>query len=217
MLKFETEEIEYGMQRPRILKATEEAIVEAAGIIRGGGLVIYPTETVYGLGCDPFNSSAVDRIIKVKGRENKPLPMIASSTEKAHRVAQFNAQAEKIVSDLWPGPLTLILKVRVTFPQGITLGLDTIGIRVPDHHVALRLAEISGGYLVSTSANKSGAPEPRRAEEAAAQIGQEVDLILDDGRSPLGHSSTILDLTAKPNILREGPIPLKLILEVLRS
>jgi len=205
------------MQRPRILKATEEAIVEAAGIIGGGGLVIYPTETVYGLGCDPFNSSAVDRIIMVKGREDKPLPIIASSTEKAHRVAQFNPQAEKIVSELWPGPLTLILKARVAFPQGITLGLDTIGIRVPDHQVALRLAELSGGYLVSTSANKSGAPSPRKVEEAVAQIGQEVDLILDAGRSPLGHSSTILDVTAKPKILREGPISLKLILEVLKS
>jgi L-threonylcarbamoyladenylate synthase len=205
------------MQKPKILKTTGEAIIEAAEIIRGGGLVIYPTETVYGLGCDPFNSSAVDRLLRVKGRENKPLPIIASSTEKARRVALFNPQAEKIVLELWPGPLTLVLKARVAFPQGVTLGQDTIGIRVPDHDVALRLADLSGGYLVSTSANKSGAPSPRKAEEAIAQIGQEVDLVLDGGRSPIGHSSTVLDLTSKPKILREGPIPLRLIMEILRS
>jgi len=205
------------MQKPRVLKATNEAIVEAAEIIKGGGLVIYPTETVYGLGCDPFNPSAVDRLLRVKGRENKPLPIAADSIKKAREVAQFNPQAEKIVSELWPGPLTLVLKARFSFPQGVTCGLDTIGIRVPDHEVALRLAELSGGYLVSTSANKSGAPSPRRVEDAIAQIGQEVDLIIDAGRSPLGHSSTVLDLTSKPRILREGPIPMKLILEVLRN
>ncbi len=205
------------MSKTKVLKATGETIVKAAGIVRGGGLVIYPTETVYGLGCDPFNSSAVDRLIGVKGRENKPLPIIASSTERARKVAQFNAQAEKIVSELWPGPLTLVLKARVAFPQGVTCGLDTIGIRVPDHQVALRLTELSGGYLVSTSANKSGAPSPRKVEEALAKIGQEVDLILDGGRSPIGHSSTVLDLTSKPRILREGPIPLRLIMEILKS
>jgi len=206
------------MDQFRILKVTEEAIVQAAEIIRGGGLVIYPTETVYGLGCDPFNSSAVDRLLRVKGRENKPLPIVAASVDKAREVALFNPQAEKIVSMLWPGPLTLVLKAQVTFPTGITLGSDTIGIRVPDHEVAMRLAELSGGYLVSTSANKSGAPSPRRVEEAVSQIGQEVDLILDAGRSPLGHSSTVVDMTSgKPRILREGPIPLKLIMEVLRN
>jgi len=206
------------MDQFRILKVTEEAIVQAAEIIRGGGLVIYPTETVYGLGCDPFNSSAVDRLLRVKGRENKPLPIVAASVDKAREVALFNPQAEKIVSMLWPGPLTLVLKAQVAFPQGVTLGSDTIGIRVPDHEVAMRLAELSGGYLVSTSANKSGAPSPRRVEEAVSQIGQEVDLILDAGRSPLGHSSTVVDMTSgKPRILREGPIPLKLIMEVLRN
>jgi len=206
------------MDQFRILKVTEEAIVQAAEIIRGGGLVIYPTETVYGLGCDPFNSSAVDRLLRVKGRENKPLPIVAASLDKAREVALFNPQAEKIVSMLWPGPLTLVLKAQVTFPTGVTVGSDTIGIRVPDHEVAMRLAELSGGYLVSTSANKSGAPSPRRVEEAVSQIGQEVDLILDAGRSPLGHSSTVVDMTSgKPRILREGPIPLKLIMEVLRN
>ena len=206
------------MDQFRILKVTEEAIVQAAEIIRGGGLVIYPTETVYGLGCDPFNSSAVNRLLGVKGRENKPLPIVAASLDKAREVALFNPQAEKIVSMLWPGPLTLVLKAQVTFPTGVTVGSDTIGIRVPDHEVAMRLAELSGGYLVSTSANKSGAPSPRRVEEAVSQIGQEVDLILDAGRSPLGHSSTVVDMTSgKPRILREGPIPLKLIMEVLRN
>jgi len=206
------------MKLPRILKSTDEDLVQAAEIIRGGGLVIYPTETVYGLGCDPFNASAVDRLLRVKGRENKPLPIAAASVEKAREVARLNAQAEKIVSILWPGPLMLVLKAQVSFPIGVTSGSDTIGIRVPDHEVALKLAELSGGYLVSTSANKSGTPPPRTAEEAAAQIGSDVDLILDAGRSPLGHPSTVVDMTSgKPRVLREGPIPLKLIIEVLKS
>lgn len=205
------------MKKIRVLKATEEAIAEAAVIIRGGGLVIYPTETVYGLGCDPFNPPAVDRLLKVKGRGNKPLPVAAASIERAREVAQFNPQAERIASEFWPGPLMLILKARAAFPSGVTCGLETIGIRIPDHPIALSLTERSGGYLVSTSANKSGELPPREAGDAAAQIGREVDLILDDGLSPLGLPSTILDLTQEePRILREGPITRERIMEVLR-
>ena len=206
------------MKKLRVLKATEEAIAEAAEIIRGGGLVIYPTETVYGLGCDPFNPPAVNRLLGVKRRENKPLPVAAASIEKAREVAQFDPQAERIASGFWPGPLMLILKTRAAFPRGITCSLETIGIRVPDHPVALSLTERSGGYLVSTSANKSGEPPPRDLAEAVVQIGREVDLILDDGPSPLGLPSTILDMTsASPRILREGPLSLERIMEVLRS
>jgi L-threonylcarbamoyladenylate synthase len=206
------------VRHTKILKASEKAVAEAADIIRKGGLVIYPTETLYGLGCDPFNPSAIERLIKTKGREDKPLPIAASSLEKARQVAQFTSQAEKVAMRLWPGPLMLILKTRAPFPNGVTLGSDTIGIRVPNQPVALRLAELSGGYLVSTSANKSGAKPPREAQQAEAQIGGEVDLILDDGPCPIGHSSTILELTSKePKILREGPVTLEQITKILRS
>ena len=218
MLKSEWESKRHWMKKPRVVKATEEAIGEAAEIIRGGGLVVYPTETVYGLGCDPFNPQAVERLLRVKGREKNPLPVAAASIEKAREVAQFTPLAERLASRLLPGPLMFILKTRAAFPQGVTCGLETIGIRIPDHPVALRLAELSGGYLVSTSANKSGSPPPREAGEASAQIGGEVELILDGGPSPLGRPSTVLDLTSKKaRILREGPIPLERIIEVLRS
>lgn len=202
----------------RVRKASEEAVMEAARIIRGGGLVIYPTETLYGLGCDPFNSSAVDRLTEVKGRENKPLPIAASSLEKAKNVAHFTPEEEKVARRLWPGPLMLILKTKVPFPRGVTIGADTIGIRIPNQQVAMRLAELSGGYLVSTSANKSGAKPPRLAEDAEAQIGSKVDLVLDDGPCIIGYSSTILELTdSGPRILREGPVSLQQIIGILQS
>jgi len=206
------------MKRPRVLKAVEEAIIEAAEIVRGGGVVVYPTETVYGLGCDPLNPEAVYRLLRVKGRGRKPLPVAASSVERAREIAYFTPLAERVASLFLPGPLMLILRAKVQFPRGVTCGLETVGVRVPDHPVALRLAELSGGCLVSTSANKSGEPPPRDVEEAVAQIGGEVDLILDAGPSPLGRPSTILDLTSeKPRVLREGPIPVERVLEALRG
>ena len=203
---------------PKIAKATQQNIRKAAKILREGGLVVYPTETVYGLACDPFNEAAVERLLKAKGREGKPLPVAASSIQKARDIAIFTKKAEKLASRFWPGPLTIVLKHKKPLPQGVTLGTGTIGIRVPDQNVAVRLAELTGGYIVTTSANKSGVPSARTAEEAEAQIGSEVDLILDAGVTPLGQSSTIVDLTQDPpKILREGPIPSKSILEALAT
>ncbi|MGQ9679332.1 MAG: L-threonylcarbamoyladenylate synthase [Candidatus Bathyarchaeia archaeon] len=201
-----------------ILKATEETIRKAAAIIRLGGTVIYPTETVYGLGCNPADADAAKRICIIKGRADKPLPLACLDLETARRIVEFNKAAEKIAAKFWPGPLILILPARVKYSMWVTHGASTIGVRIPDHQVARRLAELSGGVVVSTSANIGGEPPPLTAQEAANQIGDKVDLILDDGRVRLGEPSTVLDLSGEEAwILRKGPITIQQIKEVLEG
>ena len=190
-----------------IVEASEENIRKAAVIIRLGGVVIYPTDTVYGLGCDPANVDATRRICEIKGRADKPLPLACSDVETARRIVEFNPIAERLAEHFWPGPLTMVLPARVDYPIWVTHGARTLGVRVPDHQVARRLAKLSGGVIVSTSANKSGEPPPKTAQEAAEQIGGEVDLILDAGPAPLRQPSTVIDLSGDELwIIRPGPI-----------
>ena len=190
-----------------IVEASEENIRKAAVIIRLGGVVIYPTDTVYGLGCDPANVDATRRICEIKGRADKPLPLACSDVETARRIVEFNPIAERLAEHFWPGPLTMVLPARVDYPIWVTHGARTLGVRVPDHQVARRLAKLSGGVIVSTSANKSGDPPPKTAQEAAEQIGGEVDLILDAGPAPLRQPSTVIDLSGDELwIIRPGPI-----------
>ena len=190
-----------------IVEASEENIRKAAVIIRLGGVVIYPTDTVYGLGCDPANVDATRRICEIKGRADKPLPLACSDVETARRIVEFNPIAERLAERFWPGPLTMVLPARVDYPIWVTHGARTLGVRVPDHQVARRLAKLSGGVIVSTSANKSGDPPPKTAQEAAEQIGGEVDLILDAGPAPLRQPSTVIDLSGDELwIIRPGPI-----------
>ncbi len=187
-----------------IVKANGVSVEEAARIVRRGGLVIYPTDTVYGLGCDPFNGSAVHRLLAVKGREAKPLPILIGGLEDAVDLAELPVVARRVAERYWPGALTLVLRSKVKL---LGVGLDTVGLRVPKHRVALELIHLCGGRLIGTSANISGRPPPLTAEEAADQLGDKVDLILDGGRAPLGLSSTVLDLSGdQPRILRAGPI-----------
>jgi len=200
----------------RILRASRDNILTASRIVRSGGLVIYPTDTVYGLGCDPFNITAVKRVFRVKGEREKPLPILASSIDHVEKIASLSPEAEKIARWFWPGPLTLIVPKKPILPEVVTCNLNSVGARVPNHAIALRLINLSNGLLVGTSANKTGEKPPQTAHEAARQLGEEVDAILDGGPTTLGVSSTIVDLTPKkPRILREGPISFKEISEVL--
>lgn len=200
----------------RILKATGNNILVASRIVRRGDLVVYPTDTVYGLGCDPFNVMAVKRVLRLKGERRKPLPILASSSHHVERIVRLSREAEKVASCFWPGPLTIVLPKKPVLPEVVTYNLDTVGVRVPKHDVALKLIDLSNGLLVGTSANKTGEKPPRTAQEAAEQLGKEPDLILDGGSTSLGISSTVVDLTSrKPKILREGSISFKEILAVL--
>lgn len=191
--------------KEKLVVTTLENVSYAAQIIRRGGLVVYPTDTVYGLGCDPFNTDAVKRLIRVKSERDKPLPILASGVRDVERVAELNSRVRGIVwGTFWPGPLTLILPKK-SLPSILTFGMNTVGVRIPKSEVALKLIELSGGLLVGTSANKSGYKPPCNAKEAQMQLYGEVDIILDGGTTQIGVSSTILDLTGKkPKIIREG-------------
>ncbi len=190
-----------------VLKATAKNILIASETVKRGGLVVYPTETVYGLGCDPLNIRAVERIFEVKGEREKPLPVLASDIEHVEKIAYLSEKVRRVVDRFWPGPLTLVLPKTTILPGIVTSNLDSVGVRVPMHNIAIQLIHLSNGLLVGTSANKTGESPPRSAQEAANQIGDEVDIIIDGGPTTYGLPSTIVDLTSeRPIILREGPI-----------
>ncbi|MFP3985891.1 MAG: L-threonylcarbamoyladenylate synthase [Candidatus Bathyarchaeia archaeon] len=196
-----------------VLTATPRNVRAAAGIIKKGGLVVYPTDTVYGLGCDPFNIGAVEKLIRVKGARGRPFPILAHSLENVEWIAELSKEARRIAGKFWPGPLTLILPKR-RLPEAVTFGLKTVGVRIPNHNVALELVRLSGGLLVGTSANKTGHQPALTAEQASKQLKNDVDLILDSGKATLGVSSTVIDLTTgKPKVLRKGLINLENVLE----
>jgi L-threonylcarbamoyladenylate synthase len=203
----------------QILKATPDNVLAASHILKNGGLVIYPTDTVYGLGCDPLNPEAIKRILKAKGKKRKkPLPILASSKEQVERIALLSEKALKIAEKFWPGYLTIVLPKKRALPNIVTCNLDSVGVRVPRHETAMQLISLSGGLLVGTSANRSGMKPPRTAQEAASQIGKEVDLIIDGGPAALGVSSTVVDLTAEtPSVRRKGPVGLKEIMDAVSS
>jgi len=197
-------------------KPESKVIREAVDIIRSGGVVIYPTDTVYGLGVDALNPEAVLRIFKIKNRfPNQPLPVAVSGLEMADRLAFIDEAAGKLMKAFWPGALTLVLVRKRLVPSMVVGGGASVGLRMPNHAVPLRIIQMSGLPLVATSANKHGAQNPLEAAEALRQIGDEVDLLLDGGRAG-GQPSTILDLTRKPPlIVRHGPVTREMIEKVI--
>ena len=188
--------------------ATIQNLKKAFKIIQKGSLIVYPTDTVYGLGCNPFNKKAVKKIFKVKDRKyTEALPVLVSSLKEAHRLAYFPKIADKIVDTFWPGPITVILKREDTAPNFLGGNPRLIGLRMPDHSLTLKLTDLCGGTLIGTSANRSGIKPARSAAEAEKQLGKNVELILDGGRAPSEKSSTIINLSQeKLKILRTGPI-----------
>jgi len=199
-----------------VLKATKSNIMVAAQIVKRGGLAVYPTETVYGLGCDPFNVEAVKRILKVKDNRSKPLPVLAASIADADKVAFVSSNGRKLAAKFWPGPLTIVFPKKPSFPDVVTFGLDSVGLRIPDNDVALRLLGLCGGLLIGSSANRTGEEPPRRVQEISGELKEMVDVVLDGGAAVQGMPSTVADLTSeKPRILREGPVSLEEILDAL--
>jgi L-threonylcarbamoyladenylate synthase len=202
----------------KLVNADERGLRDAALVLRNGGVVIYPTETVYGLGCEPSNPDATRRVCEIKGRADKPLPLICADTKSARRVVEFNAAAEKLVERFWPGPLSLVLPSKVDYPIWVTRHKPTLAVRVPGHEAARRLAGLCGGVIVSTSANRSGEEPPRTAQGAIEQIGSKVDVVVDGGITPGGESSTVLDLSSEELwVLRSGPVSSEDILKALRA
>ena len=199
-----------------VLKATKANIMKAAQTVRSGGLVVYPTETVYGLGCNPLDVEAVKRLLDVKGERNKPLPILASSIGEADKVAFISGNGRQLASKFWPGPLTMVFPKKPALPDVVTFGLDSVGLRIPDNGVALDLVRLSGGLLVGSSANKTGEAPPREVQKLSGELKAMVDVVLDGGATAHGMPSTVADLTQEtPRILREGPVSLKELLDAL--
>lgn len=201
----------------RMLKADLEGLVAAADIVRHGGLICYPTDTVYGLGCDPLNPSAVERTKRAKGDRTKGMPVLVKNIEYTKRLADVSRRAERLAKQFWPGPLTLILPTHETLPAAL-VPQGKVGVRSPKHAICLELLGLCSGALVGTSANLTGKPPALTAEEAANVFDRGVDLVLDGGKAPLGVASTVLDLTTpKARVLREGPVGIEEITLCLRK
>ena len=185
------------------------AVVRAAAILRAGGLVAFPTETVYGLGADAENVAAVRRIFQVKGRpEGHPLIVhIGDPGWLGNWVSEVPPAACKLVKAFWPGPLTLILRRGPRIPLVVTGGLETVGVRVPNHSLALAMLRAFGGAVAAPSANQYGKVSPTRAEHVREDLVGRVEFILDGGPCEVGVESTIVDLSSgEPAILRPGGV-----------
>jgi L-threonylcarbamoyladenylate synthase len=186
-----------------------EAIREAAGVLREGGLVAFPTETVYGLGANALDPAAVARIFAAKGRPayNPLIAHVADASAALPLVTGWPEVADRLAREFWPGPLTLVLRRSEIVPDILTAGLPSVAVRVPAHPVALALLRAFGGPIAAPSANRFTEISPTRAEHVARGLGDRVDLILDAGPTDLGIESTVLDLTgAVPVLLRPGTI-----------
>lgn len=186
-----------------------DAIREAADVVRRGELVVFPTETVYGLAADALSEAAVRRVFDAKGRaEEHPLPVQVAGVEQLGLVASDVPDAAKALAErFWPGPLTIVLPKNRSLPDIVTGGRDTVGVRVPDHAVALALLREVGGPIIATSANVSGRSAPRSAGCAIRGFGNMVAVILDAGESKIGVASTVVDVSVvPPRILRRGAI-----------
>ncbi len=186
-----------------------ELIRSAAKIIQRGGLVGLPTETVYGLAADAFNENAVRRVFEVKGRpQNNPLPVQVFSTEQVRELtADVPEMAERLMVRFFPGPLTIVFRASSAVSEIITAGTGKVGIRMPDHAVALALLNACGTPMVAPSANPSGAPAPVSAQEVVSYFDGHIEAILDAGPSVIKIASTVVDVTeSEVMILRQGVI-----------
>lgn len=186
------------------------ALRRAAAVLRGGGLVSFPTDTVYGIGADIFQPAAVERVYQVKGRgTQKALPILLGDVKDLDTVAEgVSEAARKLAHRFWPGGLTLIVRRRALVPDIVTGGGPTVGVRVPNHPVPVTLIRLVRAPLVGTSANRSGEPSPVSAQQVRRSLGGLIEILLDGGPAPGGVESTVLDVTSDdPVLLREGALP----------
>jgi L-threonylcarbamoyladenylate synthase len=186
-----------------------EALAPAAAILRGGGLVAFPTESFYGLGANALDPQAVERVFTVKGRpHSKPLLVVVDSMEMAERLAaDVPPGARALMARHWPGPLTVVLRAAADVPSRLTAGTGTLGVRMPAHPVALALVRAARLPVTAPSANPSGAEPPTTAMDVKRYFDGAVDLILDGGATAGGAGSTIADCTVwPPRVLRQGPV-----------
>jgi L-threonylcarbamoyladenylate synthase len=203
-----------------IKRADRDAVSAAAHVLENGGLVAFPTETVYGVGADASNATAVAKIYAAKGRPSfNPLIAHVADAAAAERLTRMNAAARTLAQAFWPGPLTLVLpkSPTCTVAELATAGLETIAVRVPAHPVARDLIAAFGKPIVAPSANRSGHVSPTTAANVIADLGERVDLVLDGGATPVGVESTVLACLDEVTLLRPGGSPRSDIERVLGS
>ena len=196
----------------------EEAIKRAASALRRGKLVIFPTETVYGLAADAFDAGAAARVYAAKRRPlTEALPVQIGEKEDIKKVAASVPEpGRKLIDRFFPGPLTLVLIKNPNVPEIVTANGPKIGVRMPNHPVALELIWEFDRPIIATSANISGGLEPRTAADAVAQLGESVEVVLDAGQAALGQPSTVVDVTEEPpRILRRGALAVEQIVAVI--
>ncbi len=188
----------------------DKKVLQAVKTLKGGGIVLLPTETVYGIAADARNKSAVERIYAIKQRDAaKPLQLLVPSLEVAETIAHFNDKAIQLARKFWPGALTIVLKLRA---DGIVNHFnatgDTVGIRIPAHPIALEVLRELGSPLAATSANISGGDDNISFEAASSALGDKLDALIDGGESKVGISSTVVDATDPSDIkiLRQGSV-----------
>ena len=205
------------MARTAVIPADQPgAIEEALRVVQDGGLVAFPTDTVYGVGAAAFDGQAVGRIYEAKGRsEEKAIPVLLAGSGDLQRVAaEVSRDLRRLAARFWPGPLTLVVVRHADLPSEVSPD-PTVGLRVPDHPVALELLAAAGPMAV-TSANRSRGPNPTSAAQVLSALGGRIDLILDAGETLGGRPSTVVDCTQHPPVLlRSGPIPLEAVLDCL--
>ena len=202
----------------KLLRDTEQDIRTAAAILRAGGLVGIPTETVYGLGANGLSSAAVGKIFAAKGRpQDNPLILhVPDASWLARYCREVPDSAYTLAARFWPGPLTMILPRKDVVPDAVTAGLDTVGIRCPNHPVTLAIIRAADVPVAAPSGNTSGRPSPTRAEHMVEDMAGKIDAIVDGGPCGVGVESTIIDLTCTPpRLLRPGGLPLEALEEVL--
>jgi len=194
-----------GLAAP-VVPFTRLGVTEAAAVVRGGGLVVYPTDTVYGLGANPKDVAAVTRLFKVKKRDAKPIPILCDSLTSALRLAWLNPRSVELAKRYWPGALTIVAPLRTELPFSIHQGTGTVGVRVPGSKLCVLLVRLCGGMLTGTSANLSGKSPCRSAEEANEQLGEDVDMILNGGQLAGVASTVVRAVGDKIEVLREGAV-----------
>lgn len=192
-------------------KTMDSAVRNAARVLENGGVILYPTDTLYGLGADALSGDAVQKVRSIKGRaERKPIHAIFPDIETAEEYAEINDDARLLAKRYFPGPLTLVLKKRKEIATGIARGIETIGVRIPDNEFCLRLVREFGRPFTTTSANKSGKKAEPTVEKILKQLGAAagmIDLAIDAGELPKREPSSVVDVSGeRPIILREGAI-----------
>jgi L-threonylcarbamoyladenylate synthase len=202
----------------RMMTASRDGLAQAAQVLRDGGVVAYPTDTLYGLAVDPRNASAVERLFVLKGRHaSVAIPLIAATVEQAQTAGELSPAHLQLARAFWPGPLTIVVPAKASIARLLLGGGSTIAVRIPAHAVATGLAAALDGCITSTSANRSGQPAATNAQQVSSDLGDAIDMVLDGGPSPGGAPSTIVEVVdGRVRLVRAGAVSWDRVLESLK-